>query len=82
MQTTPMVMCIGHEQSFQCKGMYAARVKHAAAANSVEANNCIFSAYREELENVEVFKYLGRMVSADNNDTHAIRGNLKKAHNT
>ena len=49
---------------------------------SVEAKGRTFSAYGEELDNVEVFKYLGRMVSADNNGTQAIQSNLKKAWKT
>ena len=36
-------------------------------------------AYDVELERVEVFKYLGRLIAYDNEDTQAVRGNLKKA---
>ena len=32
------------------------------------------TAYGEELSNVEVFQYLGRLFSHDDNDSQAIRG--------
>ncbi len=38
-----------------------------------------FFAYGEELEQVKVFKYLGQLLSYDDNDTQAMRGNLAKA---
>jgi hypothetical protein len=38
-----------------------------------------FTAYREELEQVLVFKYLGRLLACDDNDTQAMQGNLAKA---
>ena len=38
-----------------------------------------FTAYGEKLERVEVFKYLGRLLSFDDNDIQAVRSNLKKA---
>ena len=37
-------------------------------------------AYEDKLEKVEVFKYLGQLLSYDDNDTQAMLGNLKKAH--
>ena len=37
------------------------------------------TAYGKELDRVEVFKYLGRLIAFDNNDIHAIRSNLMKA---
>ena len=36
-------------------------------------------AYGEELELVEVFKYLWRLITFNDDDTQAVRGNLKKA---
>jgi hypothetical protein len=38
-----------------------------------------FYTYGEELERVEVFKYLGRLLSYDDNNTQAMRANLTKA---
>ena len=54
------------------------RRQHAGAATAVEALKSTFTAYGESLNRDEVFKYLGRLVSYDNLDTQAIRGNLKK----
>ena len=41
-----------------------------------------FIAYGESLHRVEVFKYLGHLVSYDDVNTQAIRGNLKKCRKT
>ena len=38
-----------------------------------------FTAYERELERVEFFKYLGRLLTYDNNDIQDVRSNLKKA---
>ena len=37
-----------------------------------------FYAYGEELARVEVFKYLGRLIACDNDDTQAVSSNLMK----
>ena len=57
----------------------AARRQHSVAAESRAALSRTFSAYGETLKSVRQFKYLGRIVSYDNNDTPAIRRNIKKA---
>ena len=38
-----------------------------------------FYAYGEELERVEVFKYLGRLIAFDDDETQVVRGNLANA---
>ena len=38
-----------------------------------------FTAYGEELEMVDVFKYLGRLIAMDDIDNQAIRSNMRKA---
>ncbi|KAL7523456.1 hypothetical protein ACHAXR_000188, partial [Thalassiosira sp. AJA248-18] len=38
-----------------------------------------FTAYGVELERVEVFKYLGRLLTYEGNDIQAVRSNLMKA---
>jgi hypothetical protein len=37
-----------------------------------------YTAYGKELERVEVFEYLGRLLAYDDNDALVVRGNLKK----
>ena len=51
---------------------------NAAIANQ-RALEVGFAAYGEDLERVEVFKYLGRLMTMDDTDTQAIRDNLCKA---
>ena len=48
----------------------------------METLKSTFTTYGESLNQVEVFKYLGRLVSYDDVDTQAIRGNLKKCRKT
>jgi hypothetical protein len=69
----------GHEDTKQCAEGEAQRVQHEAAATSIKALGERFTAYNEELERVEVFKYLGRLLAFDDNDAQAIRANLMKA---
>ena len=52
---------------------------HAVAAASRVALDRTFSAHGEVLKLVCQFKYLGRIVSYDENDTPTIRRNIKKA---
>ena len=51
-------------------------MQYEAATNSQLALGQSFSTYREELEQVEVFKYLGRLLAYDDNDTQAMQSNL------
>ena len=68
-----------HEASATCKRATAARRQYTVAAASRAALGCTFTAYGEVLKSVRQFKYLGRIVSYDNNDTPAIRRNIKRA---
>ena len=57
----------------------ARRLQHEAARDSAIAQTQEFYAYGEELQRVEVFKYLGRLLSYDDDDAQATLGNLRKA---
>ena len=57
----------------------ASKLQHWAAAPSIEALQHEITAYGEELARVEIFKYLGRLISYDDNDAQAMRSNLMKA---
>ena len=63
----------------KCKVMHAARLQPKAISNSAVAMDAKFYAYGEELERVEVLKYLARLIAFDDDDTQAVRGNLAKA---
>jgi hypothetical protein len=54
-------------------------MQHEAAARSQDALQQGFFCGGDDLERVEVFKYLGRMLAYDDNDTQAMQANLKKA---
>ncbi len=54
------------------------RKQYEAAEAARVALARTFKAYGEDLERVEVFKYLGRLLAYDDNDSQAMRANLKK----
>ena len=68
-----------HQIAKSFKVMHAARLQRKAVSDSGVTMNVKFYTYREELERVEVFKYLGRSIAFDDDDTQAVGGNLKKA---
>ena len=78
MQVNPTAT--GHQTTKTCKAMHAGRLQRKAVADSAVAMDAKFYAYGEELEQVEVFKYLGRLIAFDDDDTRAVRGNFVKAH--
>jgi hypothetical protein len=68
-----------HCETALCKDEVARKVQHAAAEHAHLALQNTFTVYGEGLERVEVFKYLGRLLAYDDNDSQAVCGNLKKA---
>jgi hypothetical protein len=68
----------GHYETALCKDGVARKVQHAAAERVHLALKNMFTAYGEGLERVEVFKYLERLLAYDDNNSQAVRGNLKK----
>ena len=69
MQVAPTVVeSHGHETSALCRLGTERKVQWEAAARLAEAVEETFTAYGEELERVEVFKYLGQLLSWDNNN--------------
>jgi hypothetical protein len=69
----------GHHCTGLCQRGWERKSQHAAVAHSQQALDCVFTCNREELERVEVFKYLGRLIVYNDADTQAIRSNLRKA---
>jgi hypothetical protein len=45
----------------------------------VDRESAFFKSGDNDLERVELFKYLGRLLSSNDNDTVAIKSNMKKA---
>ena len=68
-----------HEASKTCQQMAAARRQHAIVAQGKADLRQTFTAYSEPLKRVYQFKYLRRIVSYDDNDTPAVRRNVKRA---
>ena len=68
-----------HRNSELCRRRMEQREQHAAAQAGARALEQNFTAYGEELRKVEQFRYLGRLLSFDDNDTPAIRRQLKRA---
>ena len=70
---------IEYQSSKTCKTMHAAKLQRKAVSDSAKALEAKFFAYGVELERVEFFKYLGQLIADDDENTQAVRGNLKKA---
>jgi hypothetical protein len=70
----------GHHCTGLCQRGWERKCQHEAAAWSKRPLEHTLSVNGEELERVEVFKYLGRLISHDDADTQAMRSNLRKAH--
>ena len=68
-----------HYDTAMCEGGVARKEQQAAAERAHLSLQQTFTAYGEDLERVEVFKYLGRLLAYDDNDSQAVRSNLKKA---
>ena len=75
MQVNPTAK--GYQATKSCKVMYAARLQRKAVSDSAVAMDAQLYAYGEELERMEVFKYLGRLIVFDDDDTHGVCVNLK-----
>ncbi len=63
----------GHHRTELCQRGWERKRQHAAAVRSQEALEHSFTAYGEELERVEVFKYLERLIAYDDADNQAMR---------
>jgi hypothetical protein len=68
-----------HQRTQLCHEGWERKKQYEAAEAAKVALNRTFTAYEEDLERVEVFKYLGRLLTYDNNDSQATQSNLKKA---
>ncbi len=69
----------GPHRTDLCQRGWKRKRQHAAAVHSQEALERSFTAYGEDLERVEVFKYLGRLIAYDDANNQAMRLNLRKA---
>jgi hypothetical protein len=79
MQTEVGALYGKHQRIRLCREGWERRKQHEAAKAARVTLARTFTAYGEDLERVEVFKYLGRLLAYDDNDTQAMRLNLKKA---
>jgi hypothetical protein len=68
-----------HQHTQLCQEGWDKKVQHEAAETARVALTQSFTAYGDELEKVEVFKYLGWLLAYDDNNTQAMQGNMKEA---
>jgi hypothetical protein len=67
-----------HQCTRLCQEGWKRKMKHEAAETARVALVQLFTAYKDKLERVEVFKYLGRLLAYNDNNTQAMRANLRK----
>jgi hypothetical protein len=79
MQTEIGALYGGHRHTRLCREGWAKKKQHEAAEAARVALQKSITAYGDDLERVEVFKYLGWLLAYDNNGSQAMRANLKKA---
>jgi hypothetical protein len=79
MQTERGALLGRHQRTQLCREGWDKKVQHEAAETARVALAQSFMACGDKLERVEVFKYLGWLLAYNDNDTQAMRGNLKKA---
>jgi hypothetical protein len=80
MQTEPGALYLRHQRNQLCQDGWDRKVQHEATETARIALAQSFTAYGDELERVEVFKYLVWLLAYNDNDTQAMRANLAKAH--
>ena len=68
-----------HEATASCRSQAERRDRHAVAARCAAAMEQGFTAYHKSLLRVEIFKYLGRLISYDDTDVPATRRQLARA---
>ena len=79
MQTSPIALGGTHEQTALCREGFVQRRRRERRVAASKAVGQQLTVYGDELERVEEFKYLGRVLSMEDDDTHAVRDRLAKA---
>ena len=70
---------VRHPATAQCARGAERKRRRLAKEETRESLERDFEAYREPIKNVSTFRYLGRMLTAGDNDWLAVVGNLGKA---
>ena len=68
-----------HKQTRTCAYLATQSQQHATAATAAEALEERFTAYRTELTVVDLFKYLGQLLTGDDKDIQVVRVQSMKA---
>jgi hypothetical protein len=69
-----------HQHTWLCREGWERKKQHEAAEAARIVLARMITAHGEDLERVEVFKYLGQLLTFNDNDSQAMQLNLKKAH--
>jgi hypothetical protein len=80
MQVHPLYPC--HRLSKECQVGVERRQQRETAVTAALALHQQFTIHGNVLERVEVYKYLGWMMAQDDDDTQAVRAQLRKARAT
>ena len=71
-----------HHNTAMCRSRAERKRRRLAETELQESTEMAFEAYRKQLEAVPNFKYLGRIMTAGDDDWPAVAGNLVRARNS
>ena len=75
----PAILNRRHPGTAQCKKVAERKRRRLAELETRDSSERAFRAYEETIKNVLAFKYLGRVLTAGDNDWLVVVGNLGKA---
>ena len=73
------VMTAKHQQTAVCKQFALRRQRYFRAQGQAKARTVVFTIGEQEIKQVKMFKYLGRMMEEEDDDNHAAFRQLKRA---
>ena len=72
-------LCTTHQNSKECRDGVERKQRRLEIAATSAAHEVTLKSQADDLGSVDVFKYLGRLLTYNDDDWPAISGNIKKA---
>ena len=78
--STSVVWETHHHHTKQCQAGAEQKWKRLLELENLEAQEAVFTVNGMPLENVDSFKYLGRIITVDDSDGPSVLSNIHKVH--